>query len=53
MGIGMVLFIAPADLEEVARIWSEAGERWYAIGNVKPGQRRVVIEPPPRQESPS
>ncbi|MFN2385261.1 MAG: phosphoribosylformylglycinamidine cyclo-ligase [Thermoanaerobaculia bacterium] len=50
MGIGMALFIAPPDLGEVARIWSEAGQRWYAIGNVRPGQRRVVIEPPPRPD---
>ena len=50
MGIGMVLFVAPADLGEAAKFWSEAGQRWYAIGNVRAGQRRVVIEPQPRPE---
>jgi phosphoribosylformylglycinamidine cyclo-ligase len=52
MGVGMVVFVSPADLAEVTRIWSGSGQRWYAIGNVTPGERRVVIEPPPRQESP-
>jgi phosphoribosylformylglycinamidine cyclo-ligase len=47
MGIGMVLFVAPADLTRVAEIWKEAGQRWFAIGNVKGGGRRVVVEPPP------
>ncbi|MBC8646283.1 MAG: phosphoribosylformylglycinamidine cyclo-ligase [Thermoanaerobaculia bacterium] len=47
MGVGMVLFIAPAELGEAAKSWSEAGQRWYAIGNVRAGQRRVVIEPAP------
>ncbi len=39
MGIGMVVFIAPSDLQRVAKIWETAGQRWYAIG----GRRRVVI----------
>jgi phosphoribosylaminoimidazole (AIR) synthetase len=52
MGVGMVVFIAPADLGEAARTWSGMGQRWYAIGNVRPGQRRVSIEPPPRSGSP-
>src|SRR5262245_32348758 len=34
MGIGMVVFVAAADLPRVAGIWTEAGQRWYAIGNV-------------------
>ncbi len=46
MGIGMAVFVAVADLPRVARIWTEAGQRWYAIGNVKSGGRkRVVVEP--------
>jgi phosphoribosylformylglycinamidine cyclo-ligase len=52
MGVGMVLFLSPADLGEAARTWSGMGQRWYAIGNVLPGQRRVTIEPPPRSGSP-
>jgi len=48
MGIGMVLFVDPANLSRVARLFSQSGRHWYAIGNVKDGgSRRVVIEPPP------
>jgi phosphoribosylformylglycinamidine cyclo-ligase len=47
MGIGMVLFVAAADLSRVASIWSETGQGWFAIGNVKAGRRRVSIEPAP------
>ena len=47
MGIGMVVFLAPSDLGRAAELWKAAGQRWYAIGNVKPGAHRVVVEPPP------
>ncbi len=47
MGIGMVVFAAPGDLSRVVKIWTDAGQRWYAIGNVARGSRRVVIEHPP------
>jgi len=48
MGIGMVVFVAAADLARVAAIWKDAGQRWFAIGNVKGGgTRRVVVEPEP------
>jgi len=48
MGIGMVVFVAATDLARVADIWTSAGQRWFAIGNVKAGgSRRVVVEPPP------
>ncbi len=47
MGIGMVVFIAATDLARVGQIWKDAGHRWYAIGNVKPGSHRVIVEPPP------
>jgi len=47
MGIGMVVFVAASDLQRVGRIWADAGQRWYAIGNVAGGgSRRVVVEPP-------
>jgi len=47
MGIGMVVFVAPSDLQRIASIWSDSGQRWFAIGNVKGGGgRRVVVEPP-------
>ncbi len=46
MGIGMVVLVAPSDLQRVAKIWSDAGQRWYAIGNVKGGgSRKVTIQP--------
>ncbi len=48
MGIGMVVFAAPDDLSRVSRTWQAMGERWYAIGNVRTGSRRVVIEAPAR-----
>ena len=47
MGIGMVVFLESAGLADAARIWAEAGQRWYAIGNVLRGSRRAVVEPPP------
>jgi phosphoribosylformylglycinamidine cyclo-ligase len=47
MGIGMVVFVAPPDLARAAEIWKASGQRWFAIGNVKPGNRSVVVEPPP------
>jgi phosphoribosylformylglycinamidine cyclo-ligase len=45
MGIGMVVFAAAEDLAPVANMWTEAGHRFFAIGNVVKGSRRVVIEP--------
>jgi phosphoribosylformylglycinamidine cyclo-ligase len=48
MGIGMVVFVAPADLARVAELWKTAGQGWFAIGNVKAGgSRKVVVEPAP------
>ena len=48
MGIGMVVFVAAADLARVGDTWNSGGQRWYAIGNVKGGgSRRIVVEPPP------
>jgi len=48
MGIGMVVFVAVADLPAVTRIWNDAGQKWFAVGNVKAGgNRRVVVEQSP------
>jgi phosphoribosylformylglycinamidine cyclo-ligase len=48
MGIGMVVFVSPPDLPRIADLWKSAGQRWFAIGNVKAGgNRRVVVEPSP------
>jgi len=49
MGVGLVVFVAPADLARVGQIWKDMGQRWFAIGNVKAGgSRRVVVEPAPQ-----
>jgi phosphoribosylformylglycinamidine cyclo-ligase len=48
MGIGMVVFVAPADLAKASEIWKASRQAWYAIGNVKGGgRRRVVVEEAP------
>jgi phosphoribosylformylglycinamidine cyclo-ligase len=44
MGIGMILFVGAPDAVEVARRLSERGERFYLIGNVFEGERRVVVD---------
>ncbi len=46
MGIGMVVIVGAGDLPRVAKIWSDAGRHFYAVGNVVPGSRRAVVEPP-------
>jgi phosphoribosylformylglycinamidine cyclo-ligase len=48
MGIGMIVFAAPADVMPISRIWSEMNQRWYAIGNVRAGANGVVLESVPR-----
>jgi phosphoribosylformylglycinamidine cyclo-ligase len=47
MGIGMVVFVAPAELARVAAIWGERHVKWFAIGNVRAGDRTVEVERPP------
>ncbi|HEY6064532.1 MAG TPA: phosphoribosylformylglycinamidine cyclo-ligase [Thermoanaerobaculia bacterium] len=47
MGIGMVVIAAPETIPRISRAWADAGQRWYAIGNVKSGRRGVVVEAPP------
>jgi phosphoribosylformylglycinamidine cyclo-ligase len=48
MGIGMVVFVSPADLSRAASLWAAADVKWFAIGNVKGGgDRSVIVEPPP------
>ncbi|HEY2797438.1 MAG TPA: phosphoribosylformylglycinamidine cyclo-ligase [Thermoanaerobaculia bacterium] len=46
MGIGMVVFVAAADLGRAAQTWRDADVKWNAVGNVRGGgSRRVVVEP--------
>jgi phosphoribosylformylglycinamidine cyclo-ligase len=47
MGVGMVVFVAADRLARVAEIWKASGQRWYAIGNVRRGAKRVEIQPMP------
>jgi phosphoribosylformylglycinamidine cyclo-ligase len=47
MGIGMVVFVPADRLARIAEIWKASGQRWYAIGNVHRGAKRVVVEPVP------
>ena len=46
MGIGMVVFAAPDDISAISRTWSDLGQLWYAIGNVRAGGSGVVVESP-------
>ncbi len=46
MGIGMVVFVAAADLGRAAQLLRDADVKWNAVGNVRGrGSRRVVVEP--------
>ncbi len=47
MGIGMVVILAPGDVDTVARHFSQIGQRYYFIGNVVRGSGRVVYDTPP------
>jgi phosphoribosylformylglycinamidine cyclo-ligase len=47
MGIGMVVLASADDLGPIARIWTDAGQRFFAIGNVLKGSGRVVLEAAP------
>jgi phosphoribosylformylglycinamidine cyclo-ligase len=47
MGIGMIVFVASEDLSRVAKIWTAGDQRFFEIGNVVPGSRRVTVEPAP------
>ncbi|MGE5276856.1 MAG: phosphoribosylformylglycinamidine cyclo-ligase [Acidobacteriota bacterium] len=47
MGIGMAVFVAADRLARIAEIWKASAQRWYAIGNVRRGVKRVVVEPMP------
>ena len=47
MGIGMVLIVAPDQVETVARHFGAIGQRYFFIGNVVRGSGRVVYDAPP------
>ncbi len=47
MGIGMVLIVAPEQVETLARHFGAIGQRYFFIGNVVRGSGRVVYDAPP------
>ena len=47
MGIGMVLIVAPEQVETVARHFGAIGQRYFFIGNVVRGSGKVVYDAPP------
>ncbi len=47
MGIGMVLFVAPDQVERVSRHFAQIHQEFFFIGNVVKGSRSVVYDTPP------
>jgi len=47
MGVGMVLMVAPTEVDRVARHFAQIGQPFYFIGNVVRGSGRVVYDTPP------
>jgi phosphoribosylformylglycinamidine cyclo-ligase len=47
MGVGMVLFIAPENVDRVAKHFTQIAQPYYFIGNVVKGSGRVVYDTPP------
>jgi phosphoribosylformylglycinamidine cyclo-ligase len=47
MGIGMVLILAPDQVERVSKHFMQIGQKFYFIGNVVKGSGRVVYDTPP------
>jgi phosphoribosylformylglycinamidine cyclo-ligase len=47
MGVGMVLIVAPENVERVARHFGRIDQKYFFIGNVVKGSGRVVYDTPP------
>jgi len=47
MGIGMVLIVAPDQVDRIARHFTQIGQPYFFIGNVVKGGGRVVYDAPP------
>jgi len=47
MGIGMVLIVAPDQVDVVAKHFAQIGQRYFFVGNVVKGSRRVAYDAPP------
>jgi phosphoribosylformylglycinamidine cyclo-ligase len=50
MGIGMVLFVGPADVARVSEMLLASGQRHFFIGSVVLGDRRVIVEADKRDD---
>lgn len=47
MGIGMVVIVAPDQVDRVVRHFTQIGQQYYFIGNVVKGSGKVVYDSPP------
>jgi phosphoribosylformylglycinamidine cyclo-ligase len=47
MGIGMVVFVSPTDVDRVAKHFTQIGQPYYFIGNVVKGSGKVQYDAPP------
>ncbi len=47
MGLGMVLMVAPDEVDRVARHFAQIGQAFYFVGNVVRGSGRVAYDTPP------
>src|SRR5207244_8037932 len=46
LGIGMVMIVAPTEVEAIAKHFTQIGQRYFFIGNIVKGSRRVQYDAP-------
>jgi phosphoribosylformylglycinamidine cyclo-ligase len=47
MGVGMVLIVAPDQVDVVSKHFTQIGQRFYFIGNIVKGSGQVAYDTPP------
>ena len=47
MGVGMVLIVAPEEVDRVSKHFAQIGQQFFFIGNVVKGSGKVVYDIPP------
>jgi phosphoribosylformylglycinamidine cyclo-ligase len=47
MGIGMVMMVAPENVDTVSKHFVQIGQEYFFIGNIVKGSRRVAYDAPP------
>jgi phosphoribosylformylglycinamidine cyclo-ligase len=47
MGVGMVLIVAPEQVDVVAKHFGAIGQQFFFVGNVVRGSGKVVYDAPP------